>query len=110
MNETPEHRVHLGRQIRALRRERSLSQEQLGALAGVSYKFLGEVERGTKGISFDVLVKVAAALAVDMAELVTYPGSPVDRAELLRAAHDCLEEFDDSRLARVVRLLTELRR
>ncbi len=36
----------LGQQVRALRRQRRLTQEQLAELAGVSLQHIGEIERG----------------------------------------------------------------
>lgn len=36
----------LGKRIRTLRRLKTLTQEELGEKAGLSYKFVGEIERG----------------------------------------------------------------
>jgi transcriptional regulator with XRE-family HTH domain len=62
-------RKFLGQRLRALRKQRSLSQERLGARAGLSGKFIGEVERGEKSISIDSLYHVAVALGVALREL-----------------------------------------
>ena len=59
----------LGMRLRALRRERRLSQERLGKRSGLSGKFIGEVERGEKSISIDSLYRVAVALDVPLREL-----------------------------------------
>ena len=59
-------RKFLGQRLRALRKQRSLSQERLGSIAGLSGKFIGEVERGEKSISIDSLYHVAVALEVPM--------------------------------------------
>ena len=55
-------RKFLGQRLRALRKERGLSQERLGTRASLSGKFIGEVERGEKSISVDSLYHVAVAL------------------------------------------------
>lgn len=62
----PHVRKFLGQRLRALRKERGLSQERLGALSGLSGKFIGEVERGEKSISIDSLYHVAVALEVPL--------------------------------------------
>src|SRR5436853_4324621 len=59
-------RKFLGQRLRALRKQHGLSQERLGDRAGLSGKFIGEVERGEKSISIDSLYHVAVALEVPL--------------------------------------------
>lgn len=59
----------VGQQIRAHRKEAGLSQEQLAEKASLSYKYLGEVERGCVNVSLDSLMRIAKALKVKVAEL-----------------------------------------
>jgi transcriptional regulator with XRE-family HTH domain len=66
----PHVRTFLAQRLRALRRERGLSQEDLGKRCGLSGKFIGEVERAVKSISVDSLYHIAAALNVPL-ELLT---------------------------------------
>jgi transcriptional regulator with XRE-family HTH domain len=63
-------RKFIGQRLRALRKERDLTQERLGHLAGLSGKFIGEVERGEKSISIDSLYAVAIALHLPLRSLV----------------------------------------
>jgi XRE family transcriptional regulator, regulator of sulfur utilization len=62
-------RKFLGQRLRALRKERGLSQERLGERSNLSGKFIGEVERGEKSISIDSLYHVAVALEIPLREL-----------------------------------------
>lgn len=62
-------RKNLGSRLRALRKQRGLSQERLGEHAGLSGKFIGEVERGEKSISVDSLYRIAVALKLPLREL-----------------------------------------
>ena len=62
-------RKFLGQRLRALRKQRGLSQERLGERSGLSGKFIGEVERGEKSISMDSLYRVSVALEVPMRDL-----------------------------------------
>lgn len=62
-------RKRLGEKIRQLRKIRELTQEQLGEKAGISYKFIGEVERGTVNPSLDSLIAISQALDVNVKEL-----------------------------------------
>lgn len=83
-----------------MRRAQRLTQERLAERAGVSYKFLGEVERGAGNPTIDWLEAIAAALEVRVRDLisdeelkpVTYrPLSAPDYA-VVREARDSLEE------------------
>lgn len=62
-------RKFLGQRLRALRKQRALSQERLGERANLSGKFIGEVERGEKSISIDSLYRVSVALEIPLREL-----------------------------------------
>ena len=62
-------RTFLGQRLRALRKQRGLSQGRLGDRAGLSGKFIGEVERGEKSISIDSLYRVSVALEIALREL-----------------------------------------
>ena len=62
-------RKFLGQRLRALRKQRGLSQERLGDRSSLSGKFIGEVERGEKSISIDSLYHVSVALEIPLREL-----------------------------------------
>jgi transcriptional regulator with XRE-family HTH domain len=66
----PALRIALGQRLRAIRQERGLSQQDLGTSAGLSGKFIGEVERGDKSVSVDSLYRVGKVLKVSLADLV----------------------------------------
>jgi len=68
-----------------MRKERRLSQESLGQRAGLSGKFVGEVERGEKSISVDSLYRIAVALEMPLSELANVsPVGPGERPETER--------------------------
>jgi len=46
-----------------------MTLEQLGATAGVGYKHVAEIERGTKVPSFEAIGRLAQALHIDAYEL-----------------------------------------
>ena len=66
-----EHRKVLGRAIRRHRARRKVSQEKLAELADLHHNYVGELERGEKAASIDVLVKIARALRIRVRTLVT---------------------------------------
>ena len=60
---------HLGGRIRRLREQRGLSQEKLAERAGLTSKFLGEVERIETNPSTTSIARLAAALSVNVGDL-----------------------------------------
>lgn len=71
-----------GANLRRLRKERGLSQEAFAHVAELHWTYVGSVERGERNVSLRNIVKLAAALEVDVAELfegvAPQPGSGPD--------------------------------
>ena len=64
------YRRTVGQQIRAYRKEAGLTQEKLAEKASLSYKYVGEVERGVVNVSLDSLMRLAKALKLKVSDLV----------------------------------------
>lgn len=62
----------IGLRIRELRLDKQWTQEKLGEVIGVSYSYVGRIERGQKNISLQTLEKIAKALEVNEAEFFIY--------------------------------------
>lgn len=58
-----------GRRIRAFRKLKGFTQEQLAADLGVSVSYLGDIERGSKTANEQFIMKVAEALAISLEDL-----------------------------------------
>lgn len=59
----------LGREIRRLREDRGLSQEEFAGLAGIDRAYYGGIERGMRNVAALNLIKIAEALDVEVGEL-----------------------------------------
>lgn len=59
-----------GEALRAKRKERGLSQEELAARASLDRSYVGGVERGERNVSLINLNKLARALDLALAELL----------------------------------------
>ncbi len=69
----------IGRNLRAYRQARGLSQEAFADVLGAHRTYMGGIERGERNPSLTNILKLAAALEVDLSELAA-------RAERLMAA------------------------
>jgi len=93
--------AHVGANVRQLRAERGLNQQQLAEASGVSRRMIVAIEGGEANVSLSVLDRLAAALGVRFTRVVRDPmasdshriaafawrgATPVSRADLLGAA------------------------
>ncbi|NLP62095.1 helix-turn-helix domain-containing protein [Paraburkholderia sacchari] len=66
--------VALGAAIRRLREAKELSQEALALMAEVDRSYVGRVERGTNNAATLTLKRLANALGMTLAELISEAG------------------------------------
>ncbi|ABA04107.1 transcriptional regulator, XRE family [Nitrobacter winogradskyi Nb-255] len=59
--------------MRRLRYDKKLTQEELAERSGLSMRYVGSIERGAVSASVSVLGKVAVALDVDPCDLIRPP-------------------------------------
>ena len=64
--------------MRKIRRFKEISQEMLAFEAKVSRVYIGEIERGVRAVSIDVMERIADALDVPLADLVSVD-CPIER-------------------------------
>ena len=86
----------IGKNIRTMRIQRQLTQEQLAEGAGISLSFLGHIERGSRKLSVETLYAIATALNCSSDRLMGLPRPDKTRLEsareLLRLALEMSEE------------------
>jgi transcriptional regulator with XRE-family HTH domain len=62
----------LGRRVRALRKARGWSQEELGGRASLHPTYVGGIERGERNVSLINLAKLSEAFQIRMAEFLYF--------------------------------------
>jgi transcriptional regulator with XRE-family HTH domain len=60
----------IGKRIRDLRKHQGLTQEQLAEKSGLSYKYLGEIERGEKNSGILNLFRIAEGLSLPIGDII----------------------------------------
>ena len=63
-------RSRFGKRLRAIRKNKGMSQETLALDAGLDRSYVGGVERGERNISIENMAKLARALKVKLLELL----------------------------------------
>lgn len=58
--------IKFGQRVRALRKERDLSQEQLAELTGLHRNYVGMIERGERNPSLSNIEKFSKAFDVEL--------------------------------------------
>lgn len=101
----------VGTRIRALRKERGLSQEALGEKGGFHFSYIGQIERGEKNVSLLNLHKIAESLEVNLVQLFAYQNEKfmVTSAESdIQDIVDMLRDANDEKIRVAKNVLKEL--
>lgn len=85
----------LGKRIRSLRNAQRWSQEELGEYAELSYKFIGEIERGTVNPSLDTLLSIANALKVEIPRLFSGDQMLILKKNEISSIHSALNALNN---------------
>jgi transcriptional regulator with XRE-family HTH domain len=86
----------LGARIREARNQRSLTLEDLGALAGVHWTNIGKIERGQVHPSVETLVRLASAMDADPKVFVTgHTADMYPRPRHKLTANDLIREREE---------------
>ena len=101
-------RLLLGWRIREIRVSRHLTQEKLGLKADISYKFVGEIERGMQNPSFDTLGKIANALDVELCELLRFDQEIANRKDTEARIMKIVKGLSEDDLRRLMFILRGL--
>ncbi|MBE3139549.1 MAG: helix-turn-helix transcriptional regulator [Thermoplasmata archaeon] len=60
----------LGNNVRVLRHQKGLSQEQLAELTGLHRTYIGGIERGERNVSILNLIRLSKALDITVSKMV----------------------------------------
>jgi transcriptional regulator with XRE-family HTH domain len=101
-------RILFGRKVRAVREAAHLSRELAAEKAGITASYLGEVERGEKWPSLEIVAAVAMALSVPLTVLFEFEAQETDPASLLQKLHRIVENRTADQQQQALRVLKAL--
>lgn len=94
----------LGKRIKELRKAAALSQDQAAEQAGISGKYLGEIERGEVNVSVAILASLAEAFGTDLSALLSF-GHHGTRKELQDSIFKQVTSASDEDICLIYRIL-----
>lgn len=99
----------LGLRIRFYRKQKGLSQEKLAELCKLHPSYVGQIERGEKNITIEILYRLSRGLNTPMADLLQDLDLPDSSGnQLLSEIYNALFELSDGDLKRMKRLFDDV--
>lgn len=83
-------RTLVGSRVRAVRKAKGLTQQQLAELSNLDDAYIGSLERGERNFSIDTLEKIVLALKIQPADL--FP-EPYEQNEVEAARRKAIDEY-----------------
>ncbi|AHF09276.1 helix-turn-helix domain-containing protein [Dehalobacter restrictus] len=62
----------IGERLRIARKEKGLSQEELGSYSDLHPTYIGQLERGEKNITLETLDKILSSLGIELNEFFSF--------------------------------------
>ena len=91
--------------LRAIRKAKGLTQDQLGERAGLSAKHIGEIERGKVSPTLEAIEKLANGLRVDLLVLIGDDASRMATRDVRAEIGQVLDRLDGTQLRAVLRVV-----
>ena len=93
-----------GQRLRSLRKQRGLSQTELGELSEIHFSHISRYERGAAQPTADTLKRLSEALKVSVAHLVEESDAPIEDPEIRQQLRE-IESLPENDRQVVKRLL-----
>jgi transcriptional regulator with XRE-family HTH domain len=97
-----------GSRIRSIREAANLSREAAAEKAGTGANYLGEVERGEKFPTLEMIERIAGALEVSPSAFFEYEAEEVDQQILVSKLQRLLSRLNTGQLQQALRILKAL--
>jgi len=98
-------KLFLGKRIRDLRKQRGLSQEELGWKSDLHYTYIGAVERGEKNCSISTLEKIAKGLEISIKDFFDTPYRETDINKLKKEIDNKINSLSPKELITLKEIL-----
>lgn len=83
----------VGERIRAIRKAKGLTQQQLAELSGLDDAYIGSVERGERNFSIDTLEKILKGLNTPANDLFYDSDSTTHKSDFVHSRREAIDEY-----------------
>ncbi len=97
--------INFGNRLKQCRKLAGLTQETLAERAGVCSKYIGEIERGRKNPSLDVLQKLASALNIELSDFLSFSEREDKHFNYRIAINNILKSIDTITICKIYKIL-----
>ena len=95
----------LGIRIQELRKNLNLTQQELGEKCELSYKYLGNIERGRENPTFETLLKISKGLEIETWSLFIFDHLNEKPEKLINEINKLASSADSSLLKMILKIL-----
>jgi len=100
--------ILFGKKVRAVRESANMSRELAAEKAGITASYLGEVERGEKWPSLEIIRTIATALSVSLPTFFEFEAQETDPGILIEKLHRIIENRATEQHQQALRVLKGL--
>ncbi|MBQ3165335.1 MAG: helix-turn-helix transcriptional regulator [Lachnospiraceae bacterium] len=97
--------IEAGQRIKGIRKLKKMTRESLAGKAGISSKFLYEIEQGQKKFSAEALCRIASALGVSCDYIMT---GKIVLCEYEEGLAEVIALFDSEQQRKLIPILVQL--
>ena len=90
--------------IRQLRSQRDLSQEELALRSGVNTVYYGQIERGQKCPTVDILYRIASGLGIPLSDLLRFDAPP-DIEDMTAYMEQLVKKVPPGKVPQIIKIL-----
>lgn len=98
----------LGARIRQLRKAQKLTQSQLAEKTDLSDNYIGNIERGSRSASVEVLERIAQALQISLKELFDFPAPASYQEQLLSQLNGLLKNKSTEDIELILKMVKKI--
>ncbi|MDP9700371.1 transcriptional regulator with XRE-family HTH domain [Paenibacillus intestini] len=102
-------RNSVGERIRAIRKAKGFTQQQLAELSGLDDAYIGSLERGERNFSIDTLEKIILGLNISFGDLIALNNEDTSHKDAIVEYIGIISELDSAQVETLREILNKVK-